>query len=434
MKRRFAPLVMFSAPLFLAPILVFVQLGLGADPQSTQKPIRRLLYLRAPANHQPAKALAQCDQLTVQKYREAGVTVLDRTRGDLANWLAGPGSEYGKAHEYAQYVAYAKANDANVVGGLGFSEATERISVRLRTERGRAIFGWGISLGAITHAWAVDLAGGTEIRAISLFGNGVDHDPWSVPVTVDPLPCARPDQSNGGNTRRAFLGASLAGARVTRARPGSPAERLGLQRNDTLVTAAGIEIKSSVDLLEALQRIGPGNEIEIVWQRGEKLERGRVTLADYFDAVIAKRYTKVEERMARLVGRDIAGREVRLSEFKGRVVLVEFWTTWCGPCHEDAVLIQLLWERMKDDGFVWIAVSADEDSDKWRNYVRNNRLGGIQIHQPSWKDDFGVAGFPTIFLIDKSGVVRCEPRGATIAGSVFGLVAEDTRPPKQKNP
>ena len=90
--------------------------------------------------------------------------------------------------------------------------------------------------------------------------------------------------------------------------------------------------------------------------------------------------------------------------------------------HGRCALYQILWDQVKNRNFVWVGVSMDEDEATWREFVSNNRLGGMQLLSREWADAFGVMSYPTALLIDKTGLVRYEVGDA---GTVMGLLSED---------
>ena len=128
--------------------------------------------------------------------------------------------------------------------------------------------------------------------------------------------------------------------------------------------------------------------------------------------------------MPDLIGKDVHGKEIRLRDLRGKVVLLDFWATWCSPCVESAPLLQLLWERAKREDFVWVGVSVDEDKKAWKNFVKHNHLGGIQLLSSGWAEAMGVDGYPTILLVDRNGMVQCNVHGEQIAQAALAMLKE----------
>jgi thiol-disulfide isomerase/thioredoxin len=254
-----------------------------------------------------------------------------------------------------------------------------------------------------------------------------EGDPWSVPLTIDPRPfvfmnrtLARDVSQNRG---RPFVGVGMKGNVLSAVFPESPAEAAGLRVGDKLLSFHGHAVTQLADLSEALQGLAAGTEVELEYQRDGAAMKKRIKLADYYDAVEVKE-AREGTALPDLTGMDINSREVRLRDFQGKVVLVDFWATWCGPCLEELPLHQLLWEKAKDGDFVWIGVSVDDDKEAWENFVRNNGLGGIQLRNADWAASLYVSGFPTILLVDRSGIIRCKLRGRSVAQAVTALMAE----------
>ena len=113
--------------------------------------------------------------------------------------------------------------------------------------------------------------------------------------------------------------------------------------------------------------------------------------------------------------RDIAGREVSSDEFKGKVVVVDFWATWCGPCKEEIPGYVELQKKHGDKGFVIVGVSLDQQGPP----VVKRYAESAKINYPLvMGDDSIVAAFggidaiPTTFLIDREGRIRHRKVGA----------------------
>ncbi len=63
------------------------------------------------------------------------------------------------------------------------------------------------------------------------------------------------------------------------------------------------------------------------------------------------------------------GKEVRLSDFRGKLVLVDFWASWCGPCRHEMKSLLPIYNELKGDDLVFISVSLDAEKENWRNML-----------------------------------------------------------------
>jgi len=191
-------------------------------------------------------------------------------------------------------------------------------------------------------------------------------------------------------------------------------------KGDLLLSVGGKEIKNLGELAELMSEKKPGETVEIEVEREGKRNKKSVTLADR--AAVESKNSPDGKPVPALVGKDIDGREVRLADLKGKVVVLDFWATWCGPCVEEMPLMQMTWEKLKDKGLSWVGVSADLDESAWRDFVKNNRLGGVQLRDETWTNAMGINSFPTVLLVDRSGVVSCRVRGASVAQTAAAML------------
>lgn len=105
---------------------------------------------------------------------------------------------------------------------------------------------------------------------------------------------------------------------------------------------------------------------------------------------------------------DLQGQVVRLSQFKGKVVLLNVWTTWCPPCRKEMPTMEVLYQRLKGSDFVMLAVSQDVDGR--RTVLPYLQEGGftfpvlLDVHGEVGKK-YGVTGYPETFIIDRQGNV-----------------------------
>lgn len=109
--------------------------------------------------------------------------------------------------------------------------------------------------------------------------------------------------------------------------------------------------------------------------------------------------------------KDISGQTVSLSSFKGKVVLIDFWASWCMPCRKNNPKLVALYEKFKGEGFEILGVSIDKDNADWKTAIEKDRLSWTQVvDNAGWNAqstiDYGVEGIPASFLVDQEGIIR----------------------------
>ena len=124
------------------------------------------------------------------------------------------------------------------------------------------------------------------------------------------------------------------------------------------------------------------------------------------------------------------GQEITLSQLKGKVVLLDFWATWCGPCRESIPHLIHLYNRYRGNGFELIGMDVDKgDVDTVRRFVKSMDIPYPVVVAP---DDvarsYRVSGIPETVLIDKEGTIRERMVGfsSTIVQELTKKVAELT--------
>lgn len=120
--------------------------------------------------------------------------------------------------------------------------------------------------------------------------------------------------------------------------------------------------------------------------------------------------------------RDIHGNRVHLEDFKGKVIFLNFWATWCEPCKEELPSMQRLYESMKNKNFEILAVSIDRgNEDRVRKYVKEYNLTFPVLLDPDQKirKKYFVLGLPTSYLIDAKGTLKGFVSGARAWDSDF---------------
>ena len=127
------------------------------------------------------------------------------------------------------------------------------------------------------------------------------------------------------------------------------------------------------------------------------------------EAVGTKLYdTKAGGQAADFTYPDVDGKMVSLSDFKGKVVLVDVWATWCGPCRQQIPYLKKLEEEMHGTDVVFGGVSVDESKDKqkWLDFIKTEGLKGVQLLAGGWSKitkDYKITGIPRFMVFDKKG-------------------------------
>lgn len=104
----------------------------------------------------------------------------------------------------------------------------------------------------------------------------------------------------------------------------------------------------------------------------------------------------------------VRGDTIHLSSLKGKVVLLDFWASWCGPCRSSNKELTKLYPKYKSKGFEILGVSLDDDNSKWKMAIAKDKITWLQVNEPGgWEAKtammWNISAIPTSFLIDKEG-------------------------------
>jgi cytochrome c biogenesis protein CcmG/thiol:disulfide interchange protein DsbE len=107
-------------------------------------------------------------------------------------------------------------------------------------------------------------------------------------------------------------------------------------------------------------------------------------------------------------------RTVALNQFRGQIVVLNFWATWCPPCVEEMPSLVQMQRRMKAKGVTVVAVSIDVDESAYRQFLKEHGVDLLTVRDPAQKTPglFGTHGWPETFIIDRKGVMRRKFIGA----------------------
>ncbi|GEP89752.1 Peroxiredoxin [Chitinophaga terrae (ex Kim and Jung 2007)] len=125
---------------------------------------------------------------------------------------------------------------------------------------------------------------------------------------------------------------------------------------------------------------------------------------------------------------DVDGKPVKISDFKGKYVLLDFWASWCGPCRAENPNVLKAYNTFKDKNFIVVGVSLDDNADKWKAAIKEDGMPWIQLSDlKGWRNavaqEYGIQGIPYSLLIDPNGIIIAkELRGTKLHEKLASLL------------
>jgi len=109
-----------------------------------------------------------------------------------------------------------------------------------------------------------------------------------------------------------------------------------------------------------------------------------------------------------------AEKKISLAQFRGQVVVLNFWATWCPPCVEETPSLVNMADHMKDKGITVLGVSVDVDGDAYKKFVADHHVDYVIVRDADHKssDLYGTFKYPETYIIDRKGIVRRKFLGA----------------------
>ena len=192
-------------------------------------------------------------------------------------------------------------------------------------------------------------------------------------------------------------------------------------------------IRHNLFLEQMLQNMNRGEELLQLYKNLEQQYPGNRTifrkLAKIYESQgnseLAKEYLKKAEPISTSIGKtvpdfsatDLDGKPISIEAYRGKIVLLDFWAVWCGPCVAEMPNVKKVYNTYKDKGFDIIGISLDNDETRLRDFLKENDIPWRQVFDGQGWDStvpqqYGIRGIPSMWLIDKEGkLISNQARG-----------------------
>ncbi|MCS6865767.1 MAG: TlpA disulfide reductase family protein [Gemmataceae bacterium] len=179
------------------------------------------------------------------------------------------------------------------------------------------------------------------------------------------------------------------------------AQNINDDANEAVVAA---QVKEATELLEQAMKLAPTM----------KVGRSGQTIADFakreIDSLTAILSLGIGKPAPDVTSKLLDGKEVKLSDYKGKVVLLDIWATWCGPCRAMIPHERELVKKLKDKPFVLISVSADDKKETLEKFLEKEEMPWVHWWNDGPRSEvltkYRVRAFPTLYIIDHNGIIK----------------------------
>ena len=154
-----------------------------------------------------------------------------------------------------------------------------------------------------------------------------------------------------------------------------------------------------------------------------QIEKMQAMKAIQQNLVVGKMFPDFQEK-------DLAGQPLSVSRFKGKVVLVDFWATWCGPCRVELPNVIATYEKHRKSGFEILGISLDQDAAAMKQFMANNKMTWPQyfdglLWQNKLAVQYGVNSIPATYLLDAQGkIIARDLRGDDLEKAVAAALGK----------
>lgn len=187
---------------------------------------------------------------------------------------------------------------------------------------------------------------------------------------------------------------------------------------------------NSLASLSAVQALSPEQDLETFEQVASNLSAAmpqskyvksfKANLTNIRAKQQSAEKTKIGNAAPEIIVQTPEGNTIKLSDFRGKITMIDFWASWCKPCRVENPHVVKVYNRFKDKGFEIFGVSLDRDKDKWIQAIAQDGLtwkhgSELKFWQSSFVPSYNLDGIPMTYLLDEKGVIIAKGlRGAQL--------------------
>lgn len=203
-------------------------------------------------------------------------------------------------------------------------------------------------------------------------------------------------------------------------RPAPPKGYIASVRKEQLNMLSRIDMAKAFELAKRLSA-STDEDVKALgtafMARAEKMMAAEKEMADLKSKPFELKFTAID------------GTEVDMEKLRGKVVLLDFWATWCGPCVEEVPTVVAAYKKLKDKGFEIIGISLDKNKKDVLSFIKENNMTWPQhCDEKGWKNEistkYGISSIPAMWLINKKGLIVSTNARKDLEKQVEALLAE----------
>lgn len=189
-----------------------------------------------------------------------------------------------------------------------------------------------------------------------------------------------------------------------------------------------------------LEQMGDGETAAIAYEKfgdilSKNLDENIRAAGDAFKNISFKRARLLCGDPVKIAGKTLDGKPFDINQYKGKVVVIDYWATWCGPCRVELKNLEAIYQKYHGQGFEIVGVSIDDNHEDLSNFVKENKLPWKIINSSVPKksnekefehplaDQYGIMGIPTLYVLNREGkVISLTARGPQLTALVDNLM------------